>query len=336
MTRCAATPRRGVAVKPSVGALAGLRASELRSGRGLDQFDWSHEYALPGGCDDAGEGGAHAALLQPGCSWSRSSRAIGQEMVFEAHESLLPLLRDPGPAGVKRIYDNAEDGGDHGLCRQEAGLQPAASQVDVLAPSGGACGVHARGWLQKGQVEKQVGDVMRSSVRAHPPRPVLCRDQREWLMDRLHRRMPRSGRTRRFPGKTVWQVFQDGAALPDSSTAAGLRRLPRGHQWCIRSRKTCLVRFDNNQYSVDGPRGRAADMDVRAYALIGSSSARSGETVAEHPRSFGLRRDRLRAVALRADPGAQARCAAQRRALQGLEAARSPSAGCEPGSPVPR
>ena len=49
--------------------------------------------------------------------------------------------------------------------------------------------------------------------------------------------------------------------------------------------KTCLVRFDNNQYSVEA-RAIGQPVDVRAYAdriVI----RQDGETVAEHPRSFG-------------------------------------------------
>ena len=49
--------------------------------------------------------------------------------------------------------------------------------------------------------------------------------------------------------------------------------------------KTCLVRFDNNQYSV-AARAVGQPVDVRAYAdriVI----RQDGETVAEHSRSFG-------------------------------------------------
>ena len=49
--------------------------------------------------------------------------------------------------------------------------------------------------------------------------------------------------------------------------------------------KTCLVRFDNNQYSV-AARAVGRPVDVRAYAdriVI----RQDGEIVAEHPRGFG-------------------------------------------------
>ena len=84
--------------------------------------------------------------------------------------------------------------------------------------------------------------------------------------------------------------------------------------------KTCLVRFDNNHYSV-AARAVGRPVDVRAYAdriVI----RQDGETVAEHPPALRARQDRLRSVALCADPAEEARRAEERRALQGLAAAR--------------
>ena len=49
--------------------------------------------------------------------------------------------------------------------------------------------------------------------------------------------------------------------------------------------KTCLVRFDNNQYSV-AARAVGRPVDVRAYADR-IAIRQDGEIVAEHPRSFG-------------------------------------------------
>ena len=49
--------------------------------------------------------------------------------------------------------------------------------------------------------------------------------------------------------------------------------------------KTCLVRFDNNRHSV-AARAAGRPVDVRAYADR-IAIRQDGETVAEHPRSFG-------------------------------------------------
>ena len=137
--------RQGLApAAASVGALAGLRASELRPWRGLP-VRLEPRVRAPGGCDDPGEGRAHAALLQPDAAGpDLPARRPGDGV--RGARALLPLLRRGLPAGHLRQH---EDGRDHGLCRQEAGLQPALPG-DVLSPPGGACGVHARGWLGEG------------------------------------------------------------------------------------------------------------------------------------------------------------------------------------------
>ena len=49
--------------------------------------------------------------------------------------------------------------------------------------------------------------------------------------------------------------------------------------------KTCLVRFDNNQYSVDGERGRTTGRNSRLCDRI--VLRQDGRLVAEHPRCFG-------------------------------------------------
>ena len=89
--------RRGAALRqglappsPSVVAVAGLRAAELRPGRGLP-VRLEPRVRAPGGCDDPGEGCAHAALLQPvarSCARQITMQLVqifpreGQEMVF--------------------------------------------------------------------------------------------------------------------------------------------------------------------------------------------------------------------------------------------------------------
>ena len=50
--------------------------------------------------------------------------------------------------------------------------------------------------------------------------------------------------------------------------------------------KTCLVRFDNNQYSV-AARAVGRPVDVRAYAER-IAIRQDGEIVAEHPRALML------------------------------------------------
>ena len=82
--------------------------------------------------------------------------------------------------------------------------------------------------------------------------------------------------------------------------------------------KTCLVRFDNNKYSVAASAvGRP--VEVHAYAdriVIRQDGRIVGDIVARSVAAI-----RLRPLALRASARSQARRPAQRRSLQGLGAA---------------
>ena len=104
------------------------------------QFDWSHEYARLSGVTTRVKA-AHMRLCYSRVQLVQIFPRESQEMVFEAHERAFRFF-----GGVCRqgIYDNIEDGGEHGVRGQEAGLQPPLPG-DVYPPSGGACGVHARG-----------------------------------------------------------------------------------------------------------------------------------------------------------------------------------------------
>ena len=79
----------------------------------------------------------------------------------------------------------------------------------------------------------------------------------------------------------MWQVFEE--ERPFLMTYRG--PFDGFHASEVSVSKTCLVRFDNNQYSV-AARAVGRPVDVRAYAdriVI----RQDGEIVAEHPRSFG-------------------------------------------------
>ena len=81
--------------------------------------------------------------------------------------------------------------------------------------------------------------------------------------------------------KTVWQVFEE-----ERPFLMAYRGLFDGfHATEVAVSKTCLVRFDNNQYSV-AARAVGRPVDVRAYADR-IAIRQDGEIVAEHPRSFG-------------------------------------------------
>ena len=133
------------------------------------------------------------------------------------------------------------------------------------------------GW-EKGQVEKQVGD-LRGRLFARSPRGRSYAEINEWLMDRCIENAKKQPHPT-IEGKTVWQVFEEERPF----LMAYRGPFDGFHASEVAVSKTCLVRFDNNQYSV-AARAVGRPVDVRAYAdriVI----RQDGETVAEHPRSF--------------------------------------------------
>ena len=109
------------------------------------QFDWSHEYARLSGVTTKVKA-AHMRLCYSRMQLVQIFPRESQEMVFEAHERAFHFF---GGVCRRGIYDKHEDGGEHGLRRQGARLQPALSGA-VLPPSGGAGGVHSGCGLGEG------------------------------------------------------------------------------------------------------------------------------------------------------------------------------------------
>ena len=79
----------------------------------------------------------------------------------------------------------------------------------------------------------------------------------------------------------MWQVFEEERPF----LVAYRGPFDGFHASEVSVSKTCLVRFDNNQYSV-AARAIGRPVDVRAYADR-IAIRQDGEIVAEHPRSFG-------------------------------------------------
>jgi hypothetical protein len=84
-----------------------------------------------------------------------------------------------------------------------------------------------------------------------------------------------------FKDRTIWEVFQDERAslIEPRGPFDGFHALPASVS------KTCLVRFDNNKYSVSASAvGRPVDIHAYADRIV---IRQDGRIVAEHPRSFG-------------------------------------------------
>jgi hypothetical protein len=175
----------------------------------------------------------------------------------------------------------------------------------------------ASGW-EKGQVENQVG-LVRERFFTPRLRFKSYDELNAWLMDKCIAWTKAHGHPER-PGQTIWEVFEEERPklIPYRGRFDGFHALPASVS------KTCLVRFDNNKYSVSASAvGRPVDIHAYAERVV---IRQDGRIVAEHPRLWA-RRNRIRSVALRAGSGSQAGRSAQRRAVQGLGVANGAGAG---------
>jgi len=238
------------------------------------QFDWSHEVVLLSGVTVRVKV-AHLRLCHSRMPFVRVYPRESQEMVFDAHDRAFALFKGACQRG---IYDNMKTAVETILVGKERRYNRRFLQMCshyLIDPV--AC-TPASGW-EKGQVENQVGLVRE---RFFTPR-VRCRSYAElnaWLLDRCiayakaHRHPERSDRT-------IWEMFE--AERPQLVPYAG--RFDGFHAVPAAVSKTCLVRFDNNRYSV-AARAVGRPVEVHAYAeriVI----RQDGQVVGEHPRCFG-------------------------------------------------
>ena len=140
------------------------------------------------------------------------------------------------------------------------------------------------------------------------PRGRSYAEINEWLMDRCIEDAKKHPHPT-IPGKTVWQVFEEERPF----LVAYRGPFDGFHASEVSVSKTCLVRFDNNQYSVAAS-GRAGLCRSDRHPPGRRDRRRASPELRARP-------DRLRSVALRADPDEEARRAVQWRALQGLAVA---------------
>ena len=237
------------------------------------QFDWSHEFAVVAGTTTRVKA-AHMRLCHSRLFLVQIFPREGQEMVFEAHERSFAFF---GGVCRRGIYDNMKTAVQTvfvGKARayNRRFLQMCSHHlVEPVACTPGA------GW-EKGQVESQVGHV-RGRLFVPRPRGRSYAEINAWLKDQCiaeakRRRHPTIG------DKTVWEVYEaERAYLMDYRGAFdGFHAVPAAVS------KTCLVRFDRNQYSVES-RAVGRTVDVCAYADR-IAIRQDGETVGEHRRSF--------------------------------------------------
>jgi hypothetical protein len=136
----------------------------------------------------------------------------------------------------------------------------------------------AAGW-EKGQVENQVG-LVRERFFTPRLRVKNFEELNAWLLDQCVA-YARAHRHPELREQTIWSVFEDErpALVPYAGRFDGFHAAPASVS------KTCLVRFDNNRYSVSA-HAVGRPVEVRAYAER-IELRQDGRLVGEHRRCFG-------------------------------------------------
>jgi transposase len=238
------------------------------------QFDWSHETVVLAGAT------TKVKVAQVRLCYSRMPIVRGypresQEMVFDAHEKAFQFFKGSCQRG---IYDNMRTAVDAVFTGKERKFNRRFLQLmshHLIEPT--ACTPRA-GW-EKGQVESQV-----KSFRQRLFKPRLKFDNYEDLNEYLLRQCIAFATSQPHPeqqDKTVFQVFEAERPflVPYRGAFDGFQETSAAVS------KTCLVRFDNNKYSVMSKAiGRPVDVHAYADRIV---VKQDGITVGEHTRRFG-------------------------------------------------
>ena len=238
------------------------------------QFDWSHDVVVINGVTTTVKV-AHVRLCHSRMMFVRAYPRETQEMVFDAHERAFAFFKG---ACTRGIYDNMKTavetifvGKDRQYNRRF--LQMCAHHL--VEPV--AC-TPASGW-EKGQVENQVGLVRE---RFFTPRLKFKTydELNAWLTDKIIAYAKMHPHPER-PERTIWEMFEE--ERPQLVAYRG--RFDGFHALPASVSKTCLVRFDNNKYSVNAAAiGRPVEIFAYADRVV---IRQEGRVVAEHARCYG-------------------------------------------------
>jgi hypothetical protein len=238
------------------------------------QFDWSHEIVVMNGVTITVKV-AHTRLCHSRMFIARAYPRETQEMVFDAHERAFAFFKGACSRG---IYDNMKTAVDTIFIGKERHYNRRFLQMcshHLVDPV--AC-TPASGW-EKGQVENQVG-LVRERFFAPRLRVKSYDELNAWLMDKCIAYAKAHAHPER-PDTTVWAAFEEERPhlVPYRGRFDGFHALPASVS------KTCLVRFDNNKYSVSASAvGRPVDIQAYADRIV---IRQDGRIVAEHARCYG-------------------------------------------------
>src|SRR5271156_4897687 len=238
------------------------------------QFDWSHEVVLLNGTTVIVKA-AHVRLCHSRMLFVRVYPRETQEMVFDAHDRAFALFK--GTCG-RGIYDNMKTAvetifvGKQRLYNRRFLQMCSHYLVDPVACT------PASGW-EKGQVENQVG-LVRERFFTPRLRFKNLDELNAWLLDQCIT-YAKAHRHPELTEQTIWEVFEAERPklIPYRGRFDGFHALPASVS------KTCLVRFDNNKYSVSASAvGRPVDIHAYAERVV---IRQDGRIVAEHQRRYG-------------------------------------------------
>lgn len=238
------------------------------------QFDWSHEVVLLEGATVTVKV-AHIRLCHSRMLFVRAYPRESQEMVFDAHDRAFAFFKGSCTRG---IYDNMKTAVEAVFLGKNRQFNRRFAQMCghyLVEPT--AC-TPASGW-EKGQVENQVG-LVRERFFTPRLRMKSYEELNAWLLDKCIAHA-RAHRHPELPERTIWEVFEEERA----SLVEYRGRFDGFHAVPASVSKTCLVRFDNNKYSVSS-RAVGRPVDIHAYAdriVI----RQDGQIVGDHLRSFG-------------------------------------------------
>jgi DNA replication protein DnaC/transposase len=238
------------------------------------QFDWSHDVVLINGTTVTVKV-AHVRLCHSRMLFVRAYPRETQEMVFDAHDRAFAFFKGTCTRG---IYDNMKTAVDTILVGKDRVYNRRFLQMCghyLIDPV--AC-TPASGW-EKGQVENQVG-LVRERFFTPRLRVTSYEELNALLLDKVVA-YARAHRHPEFRDQTIWEAFEAerGSLVPYAGRFDGF------HAVTASVSKTCLVRFDNNKYSVMASAvGRP--VEIRAYADR-IELRQDGRMVGEHKRNFG-------------------------------------------------
>src|SRR5271170_6538745 len=238
------------------------------------QFDWSHEVVLLSGVTVIVKV-AHVRLCHSRMLFVRAYPRETQEMVFDAHDRAFALFK--GTCG-RGIYDNMKTAvetifvGKGRLYNRRFQQMCSHYLVDPVACT------PASGW-EKGQVENQVG-LVRERFFTPRLRFKSYDELNAWLADSCVAYAKAHPHPEQ-PERTVWEIFEE--ERPKLIAYRGRFDGFHAHQASVS--KTCLIRFDNNKYSVSASAiGRPVEVQAYAERIV---IRQDGCIVAEHPRKYG-------------------------------------------------